>query len=185
MEIILFRHGKVDHPPLKTLSAQAFSRWVDAYNQNGLDADSMPSPHAKQLADNSNAIVCSALPRSIESAKRLSSRAVTLQHPVFNEAGLPIATWKKIRLSVPIWAVLFRIMWLFGYSHNSESLKDAKARSRQASDMLIELAQQHQSVVFVGHGVINRIIARELLNRGWSGPKSPSSQYWGFAVYTG
>ena len=184
MEIILFRHGKVDHPPVTIISAQAFSRWVQAYNANGLDAESKPPEEAKQRACASSAVVCSELPRSIASVKLLSSQPVTLQHEMFNEAGLPIAGWERIRLSVRIWAILFRVMWLFGYSKNSESFEDAKNRGAQAADMLIELAQEHPSVTFVGHGVFNRIVAKELRLRGWIGPRSPGSNYWDYAVYT-
>ncbi|MEZ5536946.1 MAG: histidine phosphatase family protein [Thiolinea sp.] len=100
-----------------------------------------------------------------------------------NEAGLPAADWKIIKLSPKIWSVLFRILWLSGYPKNSESFKAAKSRASDAAEKLTEIAQQHDSVLFVGHGVFNRILANELRRQGWSGPKNPGSVHWAFGVY--
>jgi len=75
------------------------------------------------------------------------------------------------------------MLWLLGYSKNSESLKESKSRALQSANILIELADKHGRVLFVGHGVYNRLLANELKSMGWSGPKSPGSKYWSFGVY--
>ncbi len=183
MEIILIRHGKPIIPSLKRINPSVFSKWVNAYNISGLCSTSKPSEEAVTIAGKCNAIVCSALPRSIESAKSLKIEAVTLTSSKFNEAGLPIASWHFPKLSPKAWALIFRVSWFFGYSRNSESFKEAKVRASEAADILKELAKTKTSVLFIGHGVYNRMVANELRSTGWSGPKNPGSKYWSYGVY--
>lgn len=183
MEITLLRHGKPVIPSLEKLSASAFIEWVQEYNASGLCPSSDPTTQALTCAKECNAIVCSDLPRSIESAKALDAGNVVLSHAVFNEAGLPIANWYTLKLSPKIWAVTFRVLWLLGYSRNSESFKEAKKRAREAVQRLMELANEYEGVLFVGHGVYNRMLANELRRLGWSGPKNPGSKHWSMGVY--
>jgi broad specificity phosphatase PhoE len=72
---------------------------------------------------------------------------------------------------------------LFGFSRNGESLIDTRIRARQAAAKLIELAEGHRQVLLVGHGFMNRFIARELLRSGWAGPLKPGKGFWGYGVY--
>ncbi len=183
MKIILLRHGKVNYPPLTILSASSFSEWVAKYDSNELDISSKPTDDAMSIARQANAVVCSVLPRSLESAKILEIENITLSHSLFNEAGLPIASWSYPRLSVRIWVIIFRLAWFFGYATNSETLAEAKTRASQAANILIEMAKEHKSVLFIGHGIINLFIAKELRGRNWVGPKKPSKKYWEFGVF--
>lgn len=96
---------------------------------------------------------------------------------------MPVANWQAIKLSPKIWALAFRILWLLGYSRNSESFKEAKSRASEAVDKLTEIAREYESVLFVGHGVFNRILSNELRRHGWLGPKNPGSNHWAFCVY--
>ncbi len=183
MEITLLRHGKPNTPALNKLSASAFCDWVLEYNASGLCPSSNPTTIAFSHAHACNAIVCSDLPRSIESAKALNARKIVLSSSIFNEAGLPIANWGKLKFSPKTWAIIFRVLWLLGYSRNSESFKEAKIRATEAVKKLTELAQEYGNILFVGHGVYNRIIANELRRSGWDGPKNPGSKHWDFVVY--
>ncbi|MEE9492610.1 MAG: phosphoglycerate mutase family protein [Gammaproteobacteria bacterium] len=183
MKITLLRHGKPVIPSLNKLCAAAFYEWVQEYNTSGLCSSSKPTTQAFSCAKECNAIVCSNLPRSIESAKALNAGNIVLSNAIFNEAGLPIANWHTLKLSPKIWAVTFRMLWLLGYSRNSESFKETKTRAIEAVKILTELAHEYGSVLFVGHGVYNRILANELRRSGWSGPKNPGSKHWSMGVY--
>ena len=176
MEITLLRHGKPDIPPLDKLTASGFRKWLQNYNASELSLSSKPTHEALVCASGSNAIVCSKLPRSIESANELNSAKVVLSDSIFNEAGLPSANWYGLKLSPKSWAVFFRVLWLLGYSRNSESIKEAKKRAVKAVKILSELANEHAKVLLVGHGVYNRILANELRKTGWAGPKNPGSK---------
>lgn len=183
MEITLLRHGKPDIPTLNSLSASTFGEWVGVYDSSGLSPTSIPTSEALACATGSNVIVCSDLLRSVDSAKALSADKIILSDSIFNEAGLPVADWSTLKLSPKFWALFFRVSWLFGYSRNSESFKEAKTRAVHAVKILKELANEHGKVLFVGHGVYNRILASELRRTGWAGPKNPGSEHWGFAAY--
>lgn len=183
MKITLLRHGKPVTPTLEKMTATAFREWVVEYNAAGLNSSSIPASNVLSQAQECNTIVCSDLPRSIESTKALDAAKVVLSSSTFNEAGLPIANWDRLKLSPKIWAVTFRVLWLLGYSGNSESFKQAKTRAIVAVKKLTELAHQHDSVLLVGHGVFNRMLANELRRSGWCGPKNPGSKYWNLGVY--
>jgi broad specificity phosphatase PhoE len=183
MEITLLRHGRPIIPPLNKINASEFLEWVQAYNASGLCPSSKPTAEAMSHASACDAIVCSGLRRSIESAKELNADDVVLSDSIFNEAGLPVANWRTLKLSPKIWALIFRVLWLLGYSRNSESFKEAKTRAADAVERLTEIAHEHQRVLFVGHGVYNRILANELRRSGWAGPKNPDSKHWSFGVY--
>lgn len=47
----------------------------------------------------------------------------------------------------------------------------------------MKLAKEYESVLFVGHGIFNRLLAKELKSLGWCGPSNPGSKYWSFGVY--
>jgi broad specificity phosphatase PhoE len=183
MKIILLRHGKPIMPVLRKLSAFSFYEWVQEYNASGLCPTSKPTMQAINCVKECNAIVCSYLPRSIESAKALNAEAIVLSSAIFNEAGMPAANWHTLKLSPKIWAPIFRICWLFGFSKKSESFKEAKIRAREAVKILTEIANEHESVLFVGHAVFNRILANELRRSGWSGSKNPGTKHWSMRVY--
>ena len=182
MKIIILRHGKPVTPPLSKVSSLAFSDWVTEYNAAGVCPTSKPTEDTQNSANECNVIVCSDFPRSKESAKAFNKN-IHLSDSIFNEAGLPIANWKTIKLSPKVWAVTFRILWLLGYSKNTESFRDTKIRASKAAEKLTKISLEHESVLFVGHGVFNRMLANELRQSGWFGPKNPGTKHWSFGVY--
>ena len=183
MEIILIRHGKPNMPSLNKIKAFSFKDWIDSYNSSGLNQGSKPTENALSIANKCNAVVCSDLLRSKKSAEALKIKNITFAHSKFNEAGLPSANWSGLKLSPTTWAVIFRILWLFGYSNNSESYKEAKLRAKDSAQILIELAKEHKSVLFVGHGIYNKLLSKQLKLLGWSGPSNPGSKHWSFGIY--
>lgn len=184
MEITLLRHGKPNISHRRWLSAYSFSHWVESYNLASLSENSNPPISAIEHASNCKAVVCSELVRSTESSIKLQKNKITLSSAMFNEAGLPIAKWKFIKLPPKLWAIFFRVLWLFGYSNNSESFSETKLRATESANKLIALAQEYEKVLFIGHGVYNRILSRKLIEAGWSGERTPSAKHWGFSVYT-
>ena len=67
---------------------------------------------------------------------------------------------------------------------NGQSIKQAKNRAKYASKKLIELAEEHEKVILIGHGLMNRLIAKQLNYKNWKGPVSPGKRYWEFGIYT-
>jgi broad specificity phosphatase PhoE len=183
MQIVLLRHGKPHLPDLGKLRASEMHQWVKSYNAAGLSVEHKPTKEAIEVTNHCSAVVCSDLPRSIETAHALRLSEINYIEPLFREMSLPYAQFPSPKLSPRIWAVLFRIIWFFGFSSNGESLHDAKIRAFNGADRLVEIATDNESVLLVGHGFVNRFIAKELLSRGWRGPANPGRKYWDFGVY--
>jgi hypothetical protein len=131
----------------------------------------------------SRIVVASTSPRSTQSAERLSGSRACLSEAIFCEAGLPYSRWDVPRLPASVWAACFRLAWFCGYSAHAESVGEARARSHAAAERLIELAEENGSVFLVGHGIMTRLIARQLRRLGWFGPSWPAHRYWRFSIY--
>lgn len=184
MKVILVRHGKPDFPIAKRISSREIPGLIRAYDAAPLEAASTPPQALIDLARSCRCAVCSDLPRSRASATRLGITRVHLSDPLFREAGLPHTALPLPKLSPYVWFILFRALWFIGFGANGESLGEAKARARSAALRLKELASEHETVMFVGHGLFNALLARELLADRWRGPRSPGTRHWDFSVYS-
>ncbi|HIO92905.1 MAG TPA: hypothetical protein EYG68_08720 [Leucothrix mucor] len=183
MKIILLRHGKPDIDVPEKIRSNEIVEFITRYDAAGIAADSMP-PESSMIAANSiKAVVCSHLPRSLDSAKKLTQQSVLLSDEIFREAELPSSNWAYPRLNTMTWFLICRTLWLFGYSQNGESIAKTRKRAKLAADKLEEIAQQHESLLFVGHGFINHFIAKELKRRGWKGAKKSPREHWEYSTY--
>lgn len=165
------------------MSAAELPSWVDAYNAAGLDDGHPPPGNTRDLLAQRPFVVCSDLRRSRESARALGVAKVDACEAAFREINMPSADWRLPRLSLTAWECLFWFLWLCGFSANTESLPAARRRAGRCSERLIELADQHDTVLFVGHGSLNWFISRHLRSRGWSGPWRSPRKHWEFVVY--
>jgi broad specificity phosphatase PhoE len=184
MKIILVRHGQPDFDFGVKVPAGDIPQLVSTYNAAPLSASPEPSPALMELTAGCNFVVCSDLVRSTESARRLGAEEIHISDPLFRELDLPHFAVPILRLTPYTWFLLFRVLWLLGLSANGESLKRAQRRAGAAAQRLEGLARRHGTVLFVGHGVLNRLIARELLATRWSGPGSTGTAHWDFDIYT-
>ncbi len=183
MRITLMRHGRPRIDETTAISARDFPAWLDAYRDAPLADDSQPLPSSHQIAREADLVVCSQLIRSVESARRLD-RADARVLEGFEEMAMPHGRLPLVKLSARGWATLFRLLWLAGYSHNAaENRRQGNARARQAAARLARLAGEHGHVLFVGHGIFNRFVARHLRATGWQGPGDPGRGHWSFAEY--
>jgi broad specificity phosphatase PhoE len=179
-QITLLRHTKVkiDTPSIYSSQMKDF---IEAYNQAPIEFDDV-SDELKSIIDSVDIVLSSELSRTKETLKYLRKEA---QHSdtIFNEAELPYANGKIVKLPATTWAVLFRIMWIFGYSKQSESYKEAKVRAKLSADKLIAYAKANKSVLLVGHGVMNKLISKELMASGVTLVKKTGNGNLGYTVF--
>ncbi len=183
MKIILLRHGKPDFKIPKYIASKDISKAIDLYNKAGIANDSIPPQESINIAKNAKVIVCSHLPRSLQSAQKLTEKKIYLSDQLFREASLPSSNSLFPKLPPMAWFTIFRILWLLGYTQNGESVTITRQRAKQATKKLIEIAQQHQSVLLVGHGVFNHFIATELKKQGWKASKKSPQKHWEYTSY--
>lgn len=181
MKITIIRHGKPAFELKGSVRGKDLGMIAQSYDNSGI-VDEPPCETISAISGPSF-IICSHLRRSIESAGALGCQEVHLSDSIFCEAAIPHVERGNIPLPITLWIIVLRLMWLFGYSKNGESFANTRKRARQAAARLIELAEKHQDILLVGHGVMNHFIAKELRRIGWSGPRSPGKKYWEFAHY--
>jgi len=161
--IILLRHAKVniDNP---MICSRDMKKFIEAYDHAPIEPFIVEDEIKAIMAD-ADIVLSSDMCRTKETLTYLGTK-VQKCDTVFNEAQLPYADGKIIKLPASWWAAIFRLMWLFGYDRESESYQEAKVQARLSADMLIKYAQNHQTVLLVGHGVMNHLITKVLLQRG-------------------
>ena len=167
MEISLIRHGKSICTEINRITCIDFKDWVEKYDYSGVFEEKSYPPETLKKIATANIVIASDLKRSVESANLLNPNLKAISVPLFRETELPTPLTKLwgLKLNSSLWAVILRCLWFSGYSRGCESLSNAKYRAKKASDLLVEYAQEHTSVVLVGHGFFNMLIAKELQKR--------------------
>jgi broad specificity phosphatase PhoE len=180
--ITLLRHGEPAYRLHGRMRARDLPGVAAAYNASGIVGT--PPDGTARLARDHAIVCCSDLPRAIESARALVPDGANFYtETLFQESAIPHFDRGRINLPAGVWLALLRLFWLGGFSRNGESFTGMKQRSARAAHRLIQLAAEHRSVLLVGHGLINRFIARELLANGWSGPTRTGTAYWAHSSY--
>ena len=182
MKIILVRHGKPSFDLRTKISAKALAESLEAYDLAGIENASHPSPELHELIQKPSMIFTSDLPRSLESAARLSTKANT-SSPLFREIPAPSYIPYPFPLRVITWAVLGRILWYLGYSGKIETRTKARARANKAAEQLIQYASDDGAVVLIGHGLMNMFIAKSLQQQGWHSPSPTTRHHWSWAEF--
>lgn len=178
-EIILMRHGQPALAASQKVSALDMEGWINGYNRAGIT--DQPAPAASlQLAVTATVIVSSTAPRALDSLQALGLEPSHVD-ALFCEAELPHGQWKRPRLSPFTWAFILRVLWLCGYSRNGETVSAARRRASLAAQRLLSLASEGP-VLLLGHGFMNRMIAKELMVKGWTRRSRNGSRYWSTIV---
>ncbi|MBV7510761.1 histidine phosphatase family protein [Pseudomonas sp. PDM25] len=174
------RHGQPKLVATAKMSALDMKDWIEQYNRS--EITNQPVPDASmQLAATAKVIVSSSAPRALTSVQALGLKPA-LVDALFCEAQLPYGHWKLPRLSSFTWAFILRVLWLCGYSRSVESAGTARMRASTAARRLQSLANEGP-VLLLGHGFMNRMIAKQLMADGWVRQKRNGSQYWSATVY--
>lgn len=180
---MIFRHGKSSLRSFKPMGGADFQQWLMAYDQAGICSESLPSEAASLAVVACRYAICSDLPRAFESVRRLHPNLPLLSTDLYREAEMPWGTHNWLKLPPAVWSVWYRFWWMWGYAPGVESFSAAQHRAQQCAEELMALAQQHGTVLFVGHGFINCLIVKRLRAHGWRGPWRLWRQNWAFGVY--
>lgn len=184
LRIVLVRHGRPAIEPSPRTSHHGFRRYIDEYQEAGLDPLSAPPEELLDLVKGLNAVHTSDAPRANDSARTLLPEAELIADPLFAEAPLAAPRIPLLRMKVPLWAVMARIMWHAGYHPQIENYRRAKSRANQAADILIDRAESNEGVaVLVAHGYFNAMIGRILRKRGFRRTGSHRVRFWNAVVY--
>lgn len=177
------RHGEPHYRGAPRVSCREMIEWIDSYNLSSTGSD-RPPERAQIQAYRALTFLSSPLPRALSSLKTLGCEPGVIDE-VFREAELLVFRIPGLRLSPFYWAALFRVLWLCGLSGEAECVSVAKKRAVKAAEILVNVAKDSDGpVLLMGHGMINRLIAKELIASGWKEQTSPGTGYWGAGVYS-
>lgn len=183
MRIVLIRHGKPAIPTNPRTSHSEFRTYIDHYEAAGLDPTSVPPEELQDLVRELTAVYTSGKPRSTDSARALAPHAELIADPLFVEAPLASPRIPLLKMKVPAWAVVARILWHAGYHPEIENYRRAKQRASDAADILMKRAAKEGRTVLVAHGYFNAMIGRELRRRGFRKSGSHRVKYWNAVIY--
>jgi broad specificity phosphatase PhoE len=181
--IVLIRHGRPAIATSPRTTHGEFADYIDAYEAAGLDPDSAPPEELRDLVKELTAVFTSGKPRSHESARVLHPTAELIADPLFVEAPLAAPRIPLLRMTVPKWAVVSRILWHTGYHPEIENYRKAKHRAHQAADRLVARAHKDGVTALVAHGYFNAMLGRLLRKRGWRRTGAHRVRYWNAVIY--
>ena len=183
MRIVLIRHGQ-PHIALSPKTGHAgFSDYIDDYEAAGLAPGSLPPDELRDLVKELTHVFSSDRPRSKESAARLVPHAALTVDPLFAEAPLASPKFPFLRMAVPKWAVVSRILWHAGFHPEIENPRQARKRAAAAAGILIARAQETGISALVAHGYFNWMIGRQLRKRGFVRTGIHQARYWNTVIY--
>jgi broad specificity phosphatase PhoE len=183
LRIVLVRHGQPHIALSPTTGHQGFTDYIDAYEAAGLDPASLPPQELRDLARELGAVFASDRARSHQSARLLAGEKSLAIDPLFAEAPLASPPIPFLKMSVPSWAVVSRLLWHAGFAPGIENIAAVRLRARKAADILIARAQEVGGVALVAHGYFNFLLGRELKRRGFVRRGSHRARYWNTVTY--
>ena len=181
MKIIIMRHAKVliEHPKIYANEMQDI---VKEYDVAEIEQTLPNEEELLSLAKEVNFSVSSGLRRSVESLALLGKKADCTEK-LFLEAELPRVKRKFLKLPLFTWGFWFRIAWVLGFSGGSKSYKESKAEAKDGAKLLMAFAEEHGTVLLMGHGLKNLLVTKALKKEGWSVSKKVSLENWGYGVF--
>ncbi|MCH6256064.1 histidine phosphatase family protein [Puniceicoccaceae bacterium K14] len=187
MKIVVMRHGQpemdIDSLKVEKLSPQGVGEIVEQYERTDLNPDSEVPQQSLLVAESCSFAISSKLPRALSSIQKLGLEDRAVAFDCFNESSLPYLNWGKPRASFFTWCLLFRTAWFLGFSRNGESISDAKRRACKCADLVFQKLETHESLLVLGHGIMNRLLYRELKRSGWIEKESTGGSYWSYKVF--
>ena len=165
------------------ITGRDIGQWYRRYDELGLAGKVEPPAVLRELAASAGCIVASDSRRAMESAMRLAAADRIRVEPALREVAFPDSLDVPIRLSPNTWLMLARAAQLLNACDSEERVRDVRLRAAAVVERLATLAEEHGTVLAIGHGWFNHFVANELRKRRWRGPMRPSTGYWDTTTY--
>lgn len=163
MKVGLLRHYKVTLGyPKKIVSSEELLTWQMEY-----DASEIEEKEIDLCNVSWKRCYSSDLQRASRTAKRAFNGKIAYLEDLREMSIYPIAG-SAIRLPLWLHILLIRAAWLLGHKSQKESKEQVIHRINRVLDQALE---HDEDVLIVGHGGIMMFMRKELLKRGFSGPK--------------
>ncbi|MEM9839046.1 MAG: histidine phosphatase family protein [Pseudomonadota bacterium] len=186
--IVTARHGRPDVDRSVKITAREYGLWWSNYDESGLAPGQTPPGGLVDIASDAKVVLCSTLPRAIETADAVVDEArIVPRDALFVEAPLPAPTFipSFVKLTPTTWGVISRSFWFFGFApKGTENHWGARRRVVQIATRLADTAEREGDVLLCAHGYLNWMIHRVLKKRGWSLVEHQGgNNYWSYRAY--
>lgn len=174
-QIYLYRHAPV-HFDNARIPASKFRDAVTRYDHDPV-APTNPSPiHCRT-------VLTSNLRRSHDTAIALFGR-VDMASPLLREAALPDLPRVPISAKPTTFFAIARVLWLLGRKTQCEGVTAFRNRVADAADLVMRTAQDHGPICVVGHGIMNRALAKALVKHGFVAATPPRYSHGTYTLFT-
>lgn len=151
------------------ITAREYGEWWAGYDEAGLAPDQEPPEALIEVAAGCEVILCSTLPRAIETAAKLVDGArIVPRDAIYVEAPLPPPPIPFLRFNPTTWGRISRVFWFLGFAPGgAENHLRARRRVKAVAAKLAEFAANDGNVLLAAHGYLNWMLDGELKRRGW------------------
>jgi len=176
--IVLVRHGPSAHVDERgAVDYTGINKWQASYDGAGIRADAQPPDALRKLVASATHLVSSDLRRAIESAERLAPGRQLRTSVLLREAPLAIPNWPT-RLPLLGWAMIIHLAWQYRIVRGADPPDVDRTRAAAAGQWLSELVSDGSTAVVVTHGVFRRLLALDLVSRGWKARRDGGYRHW-------
>ncbi|MCR8634929.1 histidine phosphatase family protein [Paenibacillus radicis (ex Xue et al. 2023)] len=167
MKIGLVRHFRVlkQLPEKRWISPEELTRWFDEYDTCDIEIGQtdLSSVEWKRCYS-------SDLPRAAATAQTIFNGEIIFMKDL-REIHYPLFS-KMINQPLPfmLWAILIRTAWFINHKCLTENKADVQSRINAALDHILK-PEFEEDVLIVSHGALMMNMRKELIRRGFSGPK--------------
>lgn len=165
MKIGLVRHFKVKRgfPDKRFITGEEYLQWLKEYDASDIEIGEYNLQGIKW-----EKCLSSNLHRAFKTAEHIYGGQVIITDQLREIRVYPIFK-RKIRLPFMAWMLLVRAAWFFNHKSQLESKKDVDQRINQLLDEI--LSQDQEDILLVSHGGLMFFLRKELIRRGFAGPK--------------
>jgi broad specificity phosphatase PhoE len=155
--------GMLDHA--------AIEQWRTSYDAVGIAADSTPPAELVEKIARADRLVASDLPRTMESAARISPGKPVEPTPLLREVPIPIPTLGGVCAPFPLWATVISLQWGFDILRGQDCPEEYEERVRAAVEWCEERrreAGESATLAVITHGVMRRLLTTRFCESGWA-----------------
>lgn len=163
MKVGLLRHFKVTLGyPNKLVTTEELMRWQKDYDTSALEETEIDLCGYEWKRCYSSDLV-----RASQTAQKAFAGDINILRDL---RELTISPLVDSNIKLPLWLHIFliRVAWILGHKSQIESKKEVIRRINRALDQAL---QHGEDVLIVGHGGVMMYMRKELLKRGFTGPK--------------
>jgi broad specificity phosphatase PhoE len=111
-------------------------------------------------------IIASDLRRAVGSAEALAPERPIRRSDLLRETPLTIPHWPT-RLPLKGWGIAVYLAWTYRIVRGIDESEPERTRAAAAAALLADLVADGSTALVVTHGVFRRLLAQQLLDRGW------------------